>query len=928
MRYMREESKKKKVLEKKAPLKKDPKPVAKKAKAKKTSVPVRHAVVSRKISVKINDNTKRKIEISEFKVIPKLQQVQLSRFIFLLPQEHIVANTARVSGVFFVLVGAFFSLINFQNLVVSSSPSEQVATVNMTSTQSLSTVATKPQARIVVEEVPTSINTRTVKINVPGANEVTLVANSKLGGRSRSLGNAKKIDDSNWVYTWNSSELTNGEYQLRLYIKNVYGSYESLDQNSYQILNTIENKDIKTESSVNNSPSSNSSGSTAATDPVQTQNNPGGAAHDTDDTVDTVNTSSDTDESVSNTDSSIETSDTETSTISDASSDSSVATFLPGKQVSIASIKSSVSGSIALKVNADDALGVKMYARNTSSLVSYFIGNGTRKDNTVWTVNWNTANVPNGKYSLVASGEFSGVTVQSTALHTEVSNEQGEGLTNVLPLDTIHSASSSNLASIEPNIVLKLGQKGPLSGSVDVSIETSPVMWVEMYAIQKNSLTPYFLGLATKVSPTDWSFTWLTRQSPNGEYLLYARVKTEYGSTESQRQSVKILNEINSSLTTEQENSIVEFNSVMPELIKTSTEFENVADVPLDSYPAPEVVELKSVDTFIENVNIASTSKEKIAYELDDFNSALNEKLNRLALAVRNGEIDSADAIRREIEMSKTDFMMNLSSSGESEEFEKSINAYLSERTSVLQEIAVKNEKILKERLGDALSKDSDRDDVSDYDEVNLYHTNPYSADTDGDGYIDSAELRLGYNPHSSNSEALVIYESPKESGVIRNDILTVETITNITSESESVDSPQPKRAIISGKGLPNSFVTLYVYSTPIVVTVKTDTDGSWSYIFDKELENGDHQVYVGITDNTGKIVAKSNPLSFVKTAEAFTDSEPVVQSNTTSEPSLLKADSMLLVASIAVVAIGLVLILLGLHVVNRKEESFELQTA
>ena len=35
MRYMREESKKKKVLEKKAPFKKDPKPVAKKTKAKK-----------------------------------------------------------------------------------------------------------------------------------------------------------------------------------------------------------------------------------------------------------------------------------------------------------------------------------------------------------------------------------------------------------------------------------------------------------------------------------------------------------------------------------------------------------------------------------------------------------------------------------------------------------------------------------------------------------------------------------------------------------------------------------------------------------------------------------------------------------------------------------------------------------------------------
>ncbi len=42
---------------------------------------------------------------------------------------------------------------------------------------------------------------------------------------------------------------------------------------------------------------------------------------------------------------------------------------------------------------------------------------------------------------------------------------------------------------------------------------------------------------------------------------------------------------------------------------------------------------------------------------------------------------------------------------------------------------------------------DTDGDGVSDYDEVNTYHTNPLKVDTDGDGFSDGAELRRGYDP-------------------------------------------------------------------------------------------------------------------------------------------------------------------------------------
>jgi hypothetical protein len=240
--------------------------------------------------------------------------------------------------------------------------------------------------------------------------------------------------------------------------------------------------------------------------------------------------------------------------------------------------------------------------------------------------------------------------------------------------------------------------------------------------------------------------------------------------------------------------------------------------------------------------------------------------------------------------------------------------------------------KLIEERTSQKASLDSDQDKVSDFDEINLFKTNPFTPDSDNDGFLDGVEILGGYNPLSAEAEALIQFESPKTAGVVREDILKIKSITAATpvepitgtedTESQPGTTTQASAAaVISGVALPNSFITLFIFSTPIIVTLRTDNDGSWNYRLDKELEDGEHEMYIGVTDNAGRIVAKSSPFLFVKQAEAFSGvvvdaPAPVIFDE---GESFFSSDNIFLVLGVSTVAIGLILMLLGIQLQNRR---------
>jgi hypothetical protein len=181
------------------------------------------------------------------------------------------------------------------------------------------------------------------------------------------------------------------------------------------------------------------------------------------------------------------------------------------------------------------------------------------------------------------------------------------------------------------------------------------------------------------------------------------------------------------------------------------------------------------------------------------------------------------------------------------------------------EEIKLENEQLI-QTAPIVIIIDNDGDGLSNDMEKRL-GTDPDKADTDGDGYNDKEEIANGYNPlgegkaetKSSPIEKAIInnqeIEHPKSSGQ-QKESFVVEKIENSVSE---------KGYVLSGKCEPNSIATLYIYSdVPIVTTVATDEYGNWQYEFKESLEDGEHEVFVAINDDTGKVISKSNPLSFI----------------------------------------------------------------
>ncbi len=452
---------------------------------------------------------------------------------------------------------------------------------------------------------------------------------------------------------------------------------------------------------------------------------------------------------------------------------------------------------------------------------------------------------------------------------------------------------------------------GVLPSQYRLEIQSAAIFDVlEVYARSTNSTVPLFLGVATRTR-FGWLYWLDTTSLPAGTYRVGVKALVNRVVKEEAAIFLTVAPKSKEYLLSpeyEVERERVVASSTPVTLVNSST------TVSLTEVPLP---------TLLPPLNITSTTevgREKVEEIIENHEADLNELLTRYATALQSDD----ETIQRLAESALNEKLYTLIArevvQSDFEPAAYEIEQALRNRINTVKERISQVQELRRERTASASSIDSDGDGVTDHDEYLLYQTDPNSPDTDGDGVTDGIEIVTGFDPLSAAPEAVVLFHPPQEVEYIDDALLGITEVAPLLLYS---DEKQPPfiQSEITGYGLPNSFVTLYIYSEPIVVTVRTGDDGSFSYTFTKELKDGEHAVYAALTNNNGEIVVRSTPFRFVKTAEAFTyvgdttTSAPI----TTTEPTMISAPFNL-AAAMGVVSFGFILLLLGYTIRHPKQ--------
>jgi len=259
---------------------------------------------------------------------------------------------------------------------------------------------------------------------------------------------------------------------------------------------------------------------------------------------------------------------------------------------------------------------------------------------------------------------------------------------------------------------------------------------------------------------------------------------------------------------------------------------------------------LETIQKKIENLPVIHSEDSQV--QITQITQDVKTKLNELKETAQQKESEikkDVTSIKQNIEAKTQEVEKELKQ--KENIIEQKINQ-LVEKTVVPTPLALVQEKVQEVKN---LIVDFDNDGLSNTDELR-FGTDVFNPDSDNDGYLDGIEVQNNFDPLSPLPEQKISFESPKIAGQINEDKLKVEKIELVPETPKPLppkaQTPKEEKPKIKleGKAIPNSFVVIFIYSEPIIVTVKTDENGNWSYVLDKNLSDGHHEVYVALTDN------------------------------------------------------------------------------
>ena len=226
------------------------------------------------------------------------------------------------------------------------------------------------------------------------------------------------------------------------------------------------------------------------------------------------------------------------------------------------------------------------------------------------------------------------------------------------------------------------------------------------------------------------------------------------------------------------------------------------------------------------------------------------------------------------------------------------------------------------EKRNQQVYTDTDNDGLSDFDEIYIYKTDPNSAFTVEGKLNDKEKILAGIDPLSANEERIV-YEDPR----LDRDAVTAMTYMLLSIDFVPANESRDGDEVLTlrGTSLPNSLATIYIFSTPRVITVSTDEKGKWEYVLGNELQNGEHTVFVTTTDNKGRLLAKSDPTLFTKTSQTalvgvLVDSAPPEEVH-----ALFSGLSFIILIGLLVIGMSVTFFLIVITRKEKEENSFSM---
>ncbi|MDP2830492.1 MAG: Ig-like domain-containing protein [bacterium] len=225
-----------------------------------------------------------------------------------------------------------------------------------------------------------------------------------------------------------------------------------------------------------------------------------------------------------------------------------------------------------------------------------------------------------------------------------------------------------------------------------------------------------------------------------------------------------------------------------------------------------------------------------------------------------------------------------------------------------------------------AVMIDSDGDGLPD-DMEKRFGTDPQKSDSDGDGYSDGDEVKNKYNSLGSGKMEKAI--SPIDEAIVNNKTLgqpktegdeSEDLIVRTAANKNDEQGQASEGYVFAGQAEPNSVVTVYVYSDlPLVATAKVDEYGNWQYDLGSSLSEGEHEIYVAVNDNTGKVLSKSKPLNFfVKEAKAVSIKDFIAPAASQTAKKSESSIKYYIIIAILTVVVGILLFVI-FHIQRKK---------